>query len=95
MKQQSRGIITLGGHSLGGVLAIETAVSLELCGREVGVVLLFDAPHPVQFKSEWGIESSSNLDCSNTSTGLEYMEIALTSFHFDTTAAGWRNLDKI
>ncbi|CAL6305462.1 unnamed protein product [Bathycoccus prasinos] len=95
MKQQRRGIITLGGHSLGGVLAIETAVSLELCGREVGVVLLFDAPHPVQFKSEWGIESSSNLDCSNTSTGLEYMEIALTSFHFDTTAAGWRNLDKI
>jgi hypothetical protein len=94
-KEQSQGIITLGGHSLGGVLAVETAISLELLGREVGVVLLFDAPHPVQFKSEWSIESSTNSMCPNTSKGLEYMEIALTSFHFDTAAAGWGNLDKV
>ena len=45
--------MTLGGHSLGGVLAMESAATLEATlGRET-TCFLFDAPHPVQFKSEW------------------------------------------
>ena len=35
----------------GGLLALETAVCLEAAGHEVGVVFLFDASHPQQFKA--------------------------------------------
>jgi thioesterase domain-containing protein/acyl carrier protein len=107
---QPDGIIAIGGHSLGGLLAVESAVCLETeHGREVSC-FLFDAPHPVQFKSEWndvpggganseeeeeGANSnSSSSDDDEESTGLAYMEVALTSFHFDTIAAGWSGMTR-
>ena len=92
-RRQGEGPIVLGGHSLGGVLAVETALALERAGRDVSTVLLFDAPHPVQFKSEWNDVPETN-DDENESTGLTYMEVALTSFHFDTVAAGWKTMTR-
>jgi len=92
--------IILGGHSLGGVLAIESALVLEnVLDRTVSLCFLFDAPHPVQFKSDWNDipdENTTDDDESpdNESTGLMYMEVALSSFHFDTVAAGWQNLSR-
>ena len=101
--EQPRGTVTLGGHSLGGVLAMESAATLEATlGRET-TCFLFDAPHPVQFKSEWNDvpddgsvrDEDSNDDASDReSTGLTYMEVALTSFHFDTVAAGWSTMSR-
>ena len=92
MRLQSEGAIVLGGHSLGGVLAIETALAIERCGREVASIFLFDAPHPVQFKSDWN-DIPAAID-EEESTGLTYMEVALTSFHFDTVAAGWDGMTR-
>jgi acyl carrier protein len=50
---QPEDCITVGGHSLGGVLAVESAMTLELVFQRDVMCFLFDAPHPVQFKSEW------------------------------------------
>ena len=50
---QPQGPYVLGGHSLGGLLGLETAVCLEQAGNAVGVVLLMDSSHPQQFKVEW------------------------------------------
>ena len=82
---------------------MESAATLEATlGRET-TCFLFDAPHPVQFKSEWNDvpddgsvrDEDSNDDASDReSTGLTYMEVALTSFHFDTVAAGWSTMSR-
>ena len=96
-RRQREGPIVVGGHSLGGVLAVETALALERAGRDVSTILLFDAPHPVQFKSEWNDvppEPTDQDDEGAESTGLTYMEVALTSFHFDTVAAGWSTMTR-
>ena len=53
MQQQGEGSIAIGGHSLGGVLAVETALAIERAGRELSTIFLFDAPHPAQFKPDW------------------------------------------
>ena len=50
---QPEGCIAVGGHSLGGVLAVESAMTLEFEFDREAICILFDAPHPVQFKSEW------------------------------------------
>ena len=97
MRRQPSGGVSVGGHSLGGVLAIETALSIERAGRRVDACLLFDAPHPVQFKSEWNdVSPVEERDGPGTveSTGLAYMEVALQSFHFDTASAGWSTLSR-
>ena len=101
-RQDDDSPIILGGHSLGGVLAIESALVLEKIGRNVPLCFLFDAPHPVQFKSDWNdVPDASNIRVgeddaspSSESTGLTYMEVALSSFHFDTVAAGWQGLSR-
>ena len=99
-RRQREGPIVVGGHSLGGVLAVETALALERAGRDVSTILLFDAPHPVQFKSEWNdvpvepTDDDDDDDENAESTGLMYMEVALTSFHFDTVAAGWSTMTR-
>jgi len=98
-RRQREGPIVVGGHSLGGVLAVETALALERAGRDVSTILLFDAPHPVQFKSEWNDVPEPTDDADDDeggaeSTGLTYMEVALTSFHFDTVAAGWSTMTR-
>jgi hypothetical protein len=50
---QPKGTVAIGGHSLGGLLAVESAMLLEAgMGRDVACYL-FDAPHPVQFKADW------------------------------------------
>lgn len=92
MSMQSEGQIVVGGHSLGGLLAVETALAIERGGREVASIFLFDAPHPVQFKPDWN--NIPTCDEDEESTGMTYMEVALTSFHFDTAAAGWSTLSK-
>lgn len=97
MRRQPSGGVSIGGHSLGGVLAIETALSIERAGRRVDACLLFDAPHPVQFKSEWNDVPSAEHESGDgtvESTGLKYMEVALQSFHFDTASAGWSTLSR-
>ena len=69
----------LGGHSLGGVLAMETASRLENDYFRKAVMLLFDAPHPVQFKPDWhNISDDCDGDIASWSTGLTYMGITLT-----------------
>ena len=50
---QPEGCIAVSGHSLGGVLAVESAMTLEFEFDREAICILFDAPHPVQFKSEW------------------------------------------
>ena len=35
---QSNGVYLLGGHSFGGILAVENAYALEAMGRNVGMV---------------------------------------------------------
>ena len=92
MQQQGEGSIAIGGHSLGGVLAVETALAIERAGRELSTIFLFDAPHPAQFKPDWNDLPESISD--DESTGLKYMEVALQSFHFDTVAAGWSKLSR-
>ena len=47
---QESGPCLLGGHSLGGILAIESAILLEDLGHEVGQVFAWDSPQPTQFK---------------------------------------------
>ena len=47
---QESGPYLLGGHSLGGILAIESAILLEDLGHEVGQVFAWDSPQPTQFK---------------------------------------------
>jgi|TARA_B110000003_G_scaffold276175_1_gene321315 acyl carrier protein len=85
----------LGGHSLGGVLAMETASWLETKFSRKTLTILFDAPHPMQFKPDWNTNPE---DCdANTavlSTGLTYMGIALQSFHCDLVKCGWFDLSR-
>lgn len=85
----------LGGHSLGGVLAMETASRLENDYFRKAVMLLFDAPHPVQFKPDWhNISDDCDGDIASWSTGLTYMGIALQSFHCDLLKCGWFELSQ-
>jgi acyl transferase domain-containing protein/acyl carrier protein len=59
---QPEDFIAVGGHSLGGVLAVESAMTLELKFDRDVICFLFDAPHPVQFKSEW---NDTHTPCSD------------------------------
>jgi hypothetical protein len=89
----------LGGHSLGGLLAIQTARLLEEAGRTVGVVFLVDSPHPIQFKAEWTDEVAAQSGSVSEQTeakrqhALQQLEIMMRSIAFDFDEVGWAKLN--
>eukprot|EP00963_Diacronema_lutheri_P009971 scaffold941_cov454-Pavlova_lutheri.AAC.1 len=48
---QPEGPYLVGGHSYGGVVAVQIAIQLQEWGHEVGLVVLFDAPYPLQCRA--------------------------------------------
>ena len=90
----------MGGHSLGGLLALETAIHLEERGRAVGAVFLMDSSHPNQFKPSWMDPTDDTPQGSDTSRHrrrvrrtLEQLEVQMRSLNFDFDDVGWRALD--
>jgi thioesterase domain-containing protein len=49
---QPEGPYLLGGHSYGGLVAMEVAAVLESWGHDVGLVIIMDTPRPEQVR--WG-----------------------------------------
>ena len=90
---QPQGPYLLGGHSLGGLLALETAVVLEASGCEVGAIFLFDSSHPSQFKVEWleAPEPGERL-LSPRAYALSYMQVIMRALHFDFAEVQWERL---
>ena len=92
--------LLMGGHSLGGLLALETAIHLEERGRTVGAVFLMDSSHPNQFKPSWMDPTDNVVHGSDTSRHrrrvrrtLEQLEVQMRSLNFDFDDVGWRALD--
>lgn len=48
---QAEGPYLLGGHSYGGLVAMEVAAVLEAWGHDVGLVIIMDTPRPEQVRS--------------------------------------------
>jgi thioesterase domain-containing protein len=47
---QPEGPYLLGGHSYGGLVAMEVAAVLEAWGHDVGLVIIMDTPRPEQVR---------------------------------------------
>lgn len=98
---QPVGPVLLGGHSLGGLLAAETAVVLEQRGRTVGALFLFDSSHPQQFKPEWTEpakpppgETEAGKRVRTRSRALRWLEITLRSMGVDLNELGWPTMSQ-
>jgi thioesterase domain-containing protein len=50
LQVQAEGPYLLGGHSYGGLVAMEVAAVLESWGHDVGLVLIMDTPRPEQVR---------------------------------------------
>jgi 3-oxoacyl-(acyl-carrier-protein) synthase/acyl carrier protein len=94
---QPCGPFVLGGHSLGGLLGLETATCLEESGSEVGVVFLVDSSHPQQFKVDWldasepmGEEGPGAAAAHDNKThALKQLTIMMKALAFDFEEVGW------
>ncbi|KAK3257036.1 hypothetical protein CYMTET_33859 [Cymbomonas tetramitiformis] len=92
---QDRGPYILGGHSLGGLLAIESGILLEQMGHEVAMVIAFDSPHPMQFKrfdqagAAGGGDEVSQADIDGNTV---HMETVMRSYHYDYESKGWADM---
>ena len=83
LRIQPRGPYLLGGHSYGGVVAMEVALQLERRGSQVGHVFVFDAPHPLQVRAPVAGSTADDADAE------ELMEMILNAIDFGHTLAGW------
>jgi thioesterase domain-containing protein/3-oxoacyl-(acyl-carrier-protein) synthase/acyl carrier protein len=86
LKVQPYGPYLIGGHSYGGVVAIEVAIQMRKMGREIGGVFLFDAPHPCQ------IRKSEADAIANDKNAVELMEMILNAIDFGHQRQGWQNM---
>jgi thioesterase domain-containing protein len=93
---QPEGAYVLGGHSLGGLLAFETAVCLERARSTVGAVFLLDSSHPQQFKVEWMDEAFDPLDVAMTHDekehALKQLTIMMKALNFNFDEVRWEGL---
>jgi thioesterase domain-containing protein/3-oxoacyl-(acyl-carrier-protein) synthase/acyl carrier protein len=87
LKIQPFGPYLIGGHSYGGVVAIETAIQLEQAGREIGAVFCFDAPHPCQIRG--AIQNSM----ADDRDAIELMEMILEAIDFGLERGGWPDMN--
>ena len=86
IKIQPFGPYLIGGHSYGGVVAIEVAIQLEQMGREVGAVFAFDAPHPCQIRQADADSMGDDRDA------IELMEMILEAIDFGHERSGWPSM---
>jgi len=101
---QPSGPYLLGGHSLGGILAIESAIILESLGHEVGQVFAFDSPQPTQFKKfempppPEPVEGDGG-DGDGAGAGVDgntvHLETVMRSYHYDYEAEGWADMNMV
>jgi hypothetical protein len=94
---QPDGRYLLGGHSLGGLLALETAICLEHAHREsVGVVFLLDSSHPQQFKVEWLETPPDAVDTTKQHDEKEHalrqVMVMMKAVNFDFDDVHWKAL---
>merc|ERR1719240_602980 len=87
LKIQPFGPYLIGGHSYGGVVAIEVAIQLEQAGREIGAVFCFDAPHPCQIRG--AIQNSM----ADDRDAIELMEMILEAIDFGHERGGWPDMN--
>jgi len=87
LKIQPFGPYLIGGHSYGGVVAIETAIQLEQVGKEIGAVFCFDAPHPCQIRG--AIQNSM----ADDRDAIELMEMILEAIDFGLERGGWPDMN--
>jgi len=87
LKIQPFGPYLIGGHSYGGVVAIEVAIQLEQAGREIGAVFCFDAPHPCQIRG--AIQNSM----ADDRDAIELMEMVLEAIDFGHERGGWPDMN--
>jgi len=86
LKVQPYGPYLIGGHSYGGVVAIEVAIQMKKRGREIAGVFLFDAPHPCQIRQ-------AELDAiANDQNAVELMEMILNAIDFGHQRQGWADM---
>ena len=83
---QPYGPYLIGGHSYGGVVALEVAIQLQNMGREIAGVFLFDAPHPCQIRKA---EADA---IANDKNAVELMEMILNAIDFGHQRQGWANM---
>lgn len=86
IKIQPYGPYLIGGHSYGGVVALEVAIQLQAIGREIAGVFLFDAPHPCQ------IRRAELNAIANDKNAVELMEMILNAIDFGHQRQGWANM---
>jgi thioesterase domain-containing protein len=94
---QPEGRYLLGGHSLGGLLAFETAICLERARRKsVGAVILLDSSHPQQFKVEWLEKPLDAVDTTKQHDEKEHalrqLMVMMKAVNFDFDDVHWKAL---
>merc|ERR1712072_478620 len=87
LKVQPYGPYLIGGHSYGGVVAIEVAIQMEQVGKEIGAVFCFDAPHPCQIRG--AIQNSM----ADDRDAIELMEMILEAIDFGLERGGWPDMN--
>lgn len=96
LRIQSVGPFMIGGHSLGGLLAVETGLIFEQMGENVAAVLAFDAPNPMQFKrfdDDSALDSAmSEVSEADSNFNTVHMETVMRSYHYDFESQGWAEM---
>ena len=89
---QPEGPYLIGGHSYGGVVAVQIAIQLQEWGHEVGLVVLFDAPYPLQCRAPVPDSDIVSIEDAN-----ELMEMILNALGeeavgFSTKSSEWLSM---
>eukprot|EP00963_Diacronema_lutheri_P009974 scaffold941_cov454-Pavlova_lutheri.AAC.4 len=82
---QPEGPYLIGGHSYGGVVAVQIALQLQEWGHEVGLVILFDTPHPLQCRAV-----TPDVEEVSDSEANEMMEMVLNAIGEETVGFSTR-----
>ena len=82
LKVQPQGPFLLGGHSYGGVVALEVAIQLERLGHDVGLVFVMDSPLPHQVRP---LEQSDQV---TRELVMEFVEMILGALGRDAIGMG-------
>ena len=82
LRVQPRGPYLIGGHSYGGVVAMEVALQLERRGEQVGHVFVFDAPHPLQVRGVAVAAAEEEEEEATDEDAFELMEMILAAIDF-------------
>lgn len=90
---QPEGPYLIGGHSYGGVVAVQIALQLQEWGHEVGLVILFDTPHPLQCRAVTpGVEEVSD-DEANEMMEMVLNAIGEETVGFSTRGKEWLSME--